>query len=45
MLKFSLYYYDKEEDTHGLAKIKGNEHFGMGKLAKMFRSTVIIVGV
>ena len=26
---------DKEEDTHGLAKIKSSEHFGMGKLAQI----------
>ena len=25
---------DKEEDTHGLAKLKSSEHFAMGKLAK-----------
>ena len=26
---------DKEGDTHGIAKIKSSEYFGMGKLAKI----------
>ena len=32
-LKFSLYIYDKEEDNHGVAKIKSGENVEMCTLA------------
>ena len=34
-LKYVHFSNDKEEDTNGVAKIKGSEGFGMGKLAKI----------